>query len=50
MLHQQAKFIPTQTGQGIALTNMAFEQPGNLAQQLIAGQVPTGVVDHLELV
>ena len=47
---QQTEFIATQSRQHITAADTALEQLRQLAQQLIPRRMPTGVVDHLELV
>ncbi len=50
VFEQQAELIPPQSGEGVDLPHLLVEDVGQLAQQLVAGQVTTGVVDDLELV
>src|SRR3989344_1065223 len=47
---QQAKFIPTESRDEISGASVLLEQHADLLQQRVAGDVPAGVVDDLELV
>jgi hypothetical protein len=49
-LHQDAEFIAAQPRDGVAGAYVRLQQPGDVAQQAVAGRVAAGVVDHLELV
>ena len=50
VLQQDAELITAQTRQGIALAQTRMQQRTNMAQQLIACRMATGVIDQFELV
>ncbi len=50
ILQQQTELVPSQPGHHGGGGQAVLEQHGKLAQQLVPGHVPAGVVDHLELI
>jgi hypothetical protein len=48
MFHQPAELVAAQARQGIMLPELLLEHIAELAQQLIAGHVITGIIDDLE--
>jgi hypothetical protein len=47
---QQDELVASHPGDGVALANRADQPSGNLLEDLVAGVVPMGVVDLLEVV
>ncbi len=47
---QHGELVPAQAGHQIGLAHRVLQQGGDAAEQLVAGEVAAGVVDHLELV
>ena len=50
ILYQHPKFVATKPRQHVLLAHARLQDPGKLAQQSIAGYVPAGVIDDLELI
>ncbi len=49
-VEKQAELVAAEPGQGIPAPELALEQDADLFEQLVAGGVTGGIVDHLELV
>ena len=50
VLEQDAEFVATDAGQMVAGSYRPPQNVGQLPEHLVAGQMPAGVVDDLELV
>ena len=50
VLDQQPELVAAQPGERVLAPEMSLQQIGNLPQQIIAGSMPAGVVDDLELI
>ena len=50
VLEQQPELVAAQACHGVVLAHPLVQARGELAQQLVAGRMAAGVVDHLELV
>ena len=50
VLEQHAELVAAEAREHVVRAHARLQQPGDLAQQLVAGRVAAGVVDDLELV
>jgi hypothetical protein len=50
VLEQQAELVAAEPAERVPVANVMTQQVGELSQQLVAGDVTAGIVDHLELI
>ena len=50
VLQQHAELVAAQARERVAAAHARLQHAGDLLQQLVAGRMAAGVVDHLELV